>query len=85
MAQYANYDDRELADLLRQHDHKAFNEIYQRYWKKMLLIAWNHSQDNGIAKDIVQEVFVKFMATVQRTAYRQPSGISCHSYQISGF
>ncbi|GGA96354.1 RNA polymerase sigma-70 factor [Mucilaginibacter rubeus] len=58
MPQYANYDDRELANLLRQHDHKAFNEIYRRYWKKMLLIAWNHSQDNGIAKDIVQEVFV---------------------------
>ncbi|WP_240049295.1 sigma-70 family RNA polymerase sigma factor [Mucilaginibacter psychrotolerans] len=47
-----------MTDLLSQSDINAYNEIYRRYWKKLLLIAWNHSQDNGISKDIVQEVFI---------------------------
>jgi len=44
--------------LLKEDDHAAFTEIYKRYWKKMLLIAWNHSNDNAASKDIVHEVFM---------------------------
>jgi RNA polymerase sigma-70 factor (family 1) len=58
MVNYNLYTDHELTSLLKGDDHAAFTEIYKRYWKKMLLIAWNHSNDNSASKDIVHEVFI---------------------------
>src|SRR5437879_6958831 len=58
MLNYSLYTDHELTSLLKGDDHAAFTEIYKRYWKKMLLIAWNHSNDNTTSKDIVHEVFI---------------------------
>ncbi|MFB9840753.1 sigma-70 family RNA polymerase sigma factor [Mucilaginibacter ginsenosidivorans] len=58
MLNYSLYTDHELTSLLKEDDHTAFTEIYKRYWKKMLLIAWNHSNDNTASKDIVHEVFI---------------------------
>jgi RNA polymerase sigma-70 factor (family 1) len=58
MSKYSTYTDQELTDLLQADDHAAFTEIYQRYWKKMLAVAWNHSKDSVIAKDLVHEVFL---------------------------
>lgn len=53
-----HYSDEELTALLKDRNRAAFNEIYKRYWKKMLLVAWNHSKNKFISKDIVQEVFI---------------------------
>ena len=50
--------DQELFDRLQENDHAAFTEIYNRYWEKMLLIAWNHTKDKCLAEDIVHEVFI---------------------------
>lgn len=50
--------DSELAALLKQADKVAYTEIYKRYWKKMLLVAWNHSKDKAQSEDIVHEVFI---------------------------
>ncbi|MDB5087007.1 MAG: polymerase sigma-70 factor, subfamily [Mucilaginibacter sp.] len=58
MLNYSLYTDQELTFLLKEDDHAAFTEVYKRYWKKMLLIAWNHSNDNIASKDIVHEVFI---------------------------
>lgn len=58
MLNYNTFTDQELSALLKDDDHAAFNEIYSRYWKKMLLIAWNHSRDKVSSKDIVHEVFI---------------------------
>ncbi|HZX57289.1 MAG TPA: sigma-70 family RNA polymerase sigma factor [Mucilaginibacter sp.] len=58
MLNYSLYTDHELMSLLKEDDHAAFTEIYKRYWKKMLLISWNHSNDNAASKDIVHEVFI---------------------------
>lgn len=58
MLNYSLYTDQELTSLLKEDDHAAFTEIYKRHWKKMLLIAWNHSNDNTASKDIVHEVFI---------------------------
>jgi RNA polymerase sigma-70 factor (ECF subfamily) len=58
MLNYNTHTDQELSALLKNDDHAAFNEIYSRYWKKMLMIAWNHSQDKVSSKDIVHEVFI---------------------------
>ncbi|WP_316811537.1 sigma-70 family RNA polymerase sigma factor [Pedobacter heparinus] len=50
--------DSELAALLKQADKAAYTEIYKRYWKKMLLVAWNHCKDKAQSEDIVHEVFI---------------------------
>jgi RNA polymerase sigma-70 factor (family 1) len=58
MSAYSNYSDHELNALLKNNDHDAYTEIYSRYWKKMLLIAWNYSNCEDEAKDIVADVFI---------------------------
>ena len=58
MNNYGIYTDEQLTALLKEGDHAAYTEIYRRYWKKLLLIAWNHSKDNLAAKDIVHDVFI---------------------------
>ncbi len=50
--------DKELATCLKTGEEAAFNEIYCRYWKKLLAIAYNHSKDKSVAEEIVQEVFI---------------------------
>ncbi|WP_439697881.1 sigma-70 family RNA polymerase sigma factor [Mucilaginibacter sp. AW1-7] len=58
MFNYGVYTDEQLTALLKEGDHAAYTEIYRRYWKKLLLIAWNHSKDQLAAKDIVHDVFI---------------------------
>jgi RNA polymerase sigma-70 factor (ECF subfamily) len=58
MANYTKYSDIQLMGLLKKRDHLAFTEIYNRYWRKLLMVAWNHSQENSHAKDLVHEVLM---------------------------
>jgi RNA polymerase sigma-70 factor (family 1) len=58
MSNFSSQTDEELITLLNGNNHVAFTEIYKRYWKKMLLISWNHSKNNTVAQDIVHEVFM---------------------------
>ncbi|ACU04736.1 MULTISPECIES: sigma-70 family RNA polymerase sigma factor [Pedobacter] len=58
MVSYGTHSDNELAVLLKEADKDAYTEIYNRYWKKMLLLAWNHCKDKSHAEDIVHEVFI---------------------------
>ena len=56
---YTTLDDRQLLDLLQQGDEFALAEIYERYWSKLYLQAYNVVRDRQIAEDIVQEVIVQ--------------------------
>jgi len=58
MSELRSCTDGKLLDLLKGDSEPAFTEIYNRYWKKLLLIAWNHSRNDAIAEDIVHEVFM---------------------------
>jgi RNA polymerase sigma-70 factor (family 1) len=58
MTTFTTFSDQELMHLLQAGNHAAFTELYKRYWKKMVLIAWNHTSDKGLAEDIVHEVFI---------------------------
>lgn len=58
MAAYSKFTDQELLGQMAQSDQHAFAEIYSRYWKKMLLVAWNHTKDKTNAEDLVHEVFI---------------------------
>ncbi|EHQ25936.1 RNA polymerase sigma factor [Mucilaginibacter paludis] len=58
MIPYINYTDNELAALLREGDHRAFTEIYKRYWKKIYIIASKRLGDENEAEEIVQDIFL---------------------------
>jgi len=49
--------DIQLTDLFHQGDENAFNEIYNRYWKKVYNEGYKRLKDTELAEDIVQDVF----------------------------
>ena len=55
---YTSLPDDELLRLLVERDECAFTEIYSRYWKKLIAIAYSHTKDKFAAEEIVQEVFL---------------------------
>jgi RNA polymerase sigma-70 factor (ECF subfamily) len=61
------YDDQALLDALKQGTATAFTEIYQRYWRKLFVMAYHRLGSRPTAEDIVHEVFMslwKHKATV---------------------
>lgn len=58
MASLHVFTDQELLNRLQKGDHAAFTELYNRYWEKLLFIAWNHTRDKYLAEDIIHEVFM---------------------------
>ncbi|WP_312191551.1 sigma-70 family RNA polymerase sigma factor [Sphingobacterium sp.] len=59
MSQRSDTDEIQLLNELREGKHTAFALIYERHWKSMLSIAWNHTKNEALAEDIVHEVFLK--------------------------
>ena len=55
---YRQQTDADLMMSFRGGSSHAFAEIYHRYWKKLLAIAYHHCKDKMIAEEIVQEVFI---------------------------
>jgi len=58
MVNYGKLTDAELIRALNRNEKEAFTEIYCRYWKPMLKIAWSYNQSPEAAKDIVHDVFI---------------------------
>ena len=54
-----NFTDSDLVEALKKGDETAIAEIYHRYWRKLLAIAFNHTKDKIAAEEIVQEVLIK--------------------------
>ncbi|GAB3367654.1 RNA polymerase sigma-70 factor [Arachidicoccus ginsenosidivorans] len=62
MRTYTHYTNQELLTGLQQGDRMAFTEIYNRYWKKIYIIAYNRMCDGAQSEDIAQEVFASLWA-----------------------
>lgn len=58
MTRYQQQTDADLIMSLREGNGDAFAEIYNRYWKQLLAIAYHHCRDKVMAEEIVQEVFI---------------------------
>lgn len=58
MGVYQSYGDQELLRLLKDNDHAAFTEIYNRYWKKLFALAAHKLANLNEAEDIVQNMFI---------------------------
>ncbi|QKJ32609.1 RNA polymerase sigma-70 factor [Mucilaginibacter mali] len=53
------YGDDQLVAALQKGEATAMTEIYDRYWRKLLAIAYNHTKDKSTSQEIVQEVMIK--------------------------
>lgn len=56
---FLEYTDEELLSLLKRSDDDAFTVIYNRYHKLLYVLAYKYLKDKDIAKDIVQQIFLK--------------------------
>jgi RNA polymerase sigma-70 factor (ECF subfamily) len=54
---YRTYGEKELLSLMAQDDKAAFTELYDRFWKKLFVIAFNRIKDKQSAEDMVHDVF----------------------------
>jgi RNA polymerase sigma-70 factor (family 1) len=60
MSDYTNFGEGELLLLIKERDHAAFNEVYQRTWKKLYTSAYQRLRDKEACKDIVHDVLADF-------------------------
>lgn len=58
MSTYDKFSDLELIVLLKASDEVAYAEIYRRFKDLLFLHAYRMLQDEDVAKDVVQEVFI---------------------------
>src|SRR3989337_4232649 len=66
MKKYQLYDDKSLANLLANGDKIAFTEIYSRFWRKLVGIAYNRLKEMQTAEDIVHDVFASLWANREK-------------------
>lgn len=59
MGQYKSYGDQELVQLMQSGDERVLIEIYNRYWEKMLAVAFNRLGNQEEAEECVQDVLYK--------------------------
>lgn len=60
MGQYKSYGDQELVQFMQSGDERVLTEIYDRYWDKMLAVAFNRLGNQEEAEECVQDVLYKF-------------------------
>lgn len=59
MDKQLNVEDIELMDRMRSGDAVALKLIYNKYWNRLYLSAYNILKDQQICEDIIQEIFIK--------------------------
>ncbi|WP_158797420.1 RNA polymerase sigma factor [Pedobacter sp. L105] len=57
LANYTSFTDAELIAYLRESDRGAFDEIYERYWKKLYNETFKRMRRIEVVDEIVQDVF----------------------------
>jgi RNA polymerase sigma-70 factor (family 1) len=58
VATHIDLSDAELTVLLKEGDHGAYAEIYQRYHMLLYLYAYKKLKDKEASKDVIQEIFL---------------------------
>jgi RNA polymerase sigma-70 factor (ECF subfamily) len=57
-------DDRELVERLRSGDEQAFDELYERYFKRIAYFVGRRIDNRADAEETVQEVFINVFASI---------------------
>lgn len=52
------YDEKELLSLLALGNEDVFKAIYQKYWQRLFLSAYNVLKDREACEDIIQDIFI---------------------------
>ena len=55
----SNFTDQHLLAFLKEGREEAFNEIYRRYWEKLLAIGYHYTQNKEFAEEVVHDVFLR--------------------------
>ncbi|PYF76130.1 RNA polymerase sigma factor [Pedobacter nutrimenti] len=67
MSGYKSLSDPDLISMIKDGDHAAYTEIYERYHYLVFIEAYRKLGDEELAKDIVQELFVNLWIKRQKT------------------
>ncbi|WP_127127037.1 RNA polymerase sigma factor [Pseudoflavitalea rhizosphaerae] len=59
MLQFSTYTDEQLVQLLQSGNQRVFEEIYERYHKRVYAYLAGFVKDNSLAEDLTHEVFMK--------------------------
>lgn len=66
MSKYAVFSDHELLVMTAADDQDAYAELFDRYWEKMLSVAYSKIRDKDEAEEIVQDIFVSIWCRRQK-------------------
>ena len=80
MVGYKSHTDNELLHFLKDGDHRAYNEIYDRYWAMLYRHSLRMLQDTDQAKDVVQDVFT--MLWIKRDELALHTSLSSFLYAL---
>ena len=83
MYSYPDLTDQQLLPLFTTGDEMAFSELYNRYWKKLLAIAYHHTKDKMLAEEIVQEIFITLWARKSNTPIASMEGYLATAVKFS--
>lgn len=64
--------DSELIDSIRNGDHGAFEQLFDRYWDFLFAIIYRRLQDEDQTKDLVQDIFI-YIWNNRKTIYAEPT------------
>ncbi|MFC0318764.1 MULTISPECIES: RNA polymerase sigma factor [Olivibacter] len=56
--EYCDSTDAELLTKIKENDHRAFKEIYKRYWKVCFLQLFKKSSSKELAEELIQNIFI---------------------------
>lgn len=85
MPSYANLNDLEMLQLMVSGSEHAFTEIYNRYWKRLIALAYSHTKDKFLAEEIVQEVFLSLWKRKDTLAIRSLDSYLATAIKFSVF
>ncbi|RFZ94886.1 sigma-70 family RNA polymerase sigma factor [Mucilaginibacter conchicola] len=71
--------DTELLLLIKENDHSAFDLLFDRYWERLYRAALARVDDDSVAQDIVQELFIKLWERRNKLAIQ----LSLENYLLS--
>lgn len=76
-----SFDDATLVALMKEGNHLAFQEIYQRHWEKLFAYAYNILRDREMTEELVQDTFVSLWA--KRETIFIASSLSGYLYSMT--
>jgi RNA polymerase sigma-70 factor (ECF subfamily) len=70
----------EIIAACKQGDRAAFHSLFELYKDKVYSIAFHYGNDEAMARDVTQQVFLKLFTSI--TQFREDSGFSTWLYRV---